>query len=138
VKNRVIIGNGAEYGVRGYVTAYDVATGKQAWRFYTVPGDPAGLREQGHGNGRRTWAGEWWKVGGGGTAWDSMAYDPELDLLYIGVGNGGPWDRTVRSAGKGDNLFVSSIVAIRPETGEYVWHFRKCRATNGTTPPRST
>ncbi|WP_371432287.1 PQQ-dependent dehydrogenase, methanol/ethanol family [Novosphingobium sp.] len=127
VKNRVIVGNGgAEYGVRGYVTAYDVATGKQAWRFYTVPGDPAkGFENKAMAMAAATWAGEWWKVGGGGTAWDSMAYDPELDLLYIGVGNGGPWDRTVRSAGKGDNLFVSSIVAIRPETGEYVWHFQE-------------
>ena len=127
VKNRVIIGNGgAEYGVRGYITAYDVATGQQAWRFYTVPGDPAkGFESPAMAMAAKTWAGEWWKVGGGGTAWDSMAYDPELDLLYIGVGNAGPWDRKVRSKGEGDNLFVSSIVAIRPETGEYVWHFQE-------------
>ena len=127
VKGRVIIGNGgAEYGVRGFITAYDAATGKQAWRFYTVPGDPAkGFESKAMADAAKTWSGEWWKVGGGGTAWDSMAYDPDLDLLYVGVGNGGPWDRTVRSAGKGDNLFVSSIVAIRPETGEYVWHFQE-------------
>lgn len=127
VKNRVIIGNGgAEYAVRGYVTAYDIATGKQAWRFYTVPGDPAkGFENSAMAMAARSWAGEWWKVGGGGTVWDSMVYDEKLDLLYIGVGNGGPWDRTVRSAGQGDNLFVSSIVAIRPETGEYVWHFQE-------------
>ncbi len=127
VKGKVIIGNGgAEYGVRGFVTAYDGATGKQVWRFYTVPGDPAkGFESKAMAMAAQSWSGEWWKVGGGGTAWDSMAYDPDLDLLYIGVGNGGPWDRTVRSNGQGDNLFVSSIVAIRPETGEYVWHFQE-------------
>jgi PQQ-dependent dehydrogenase (methanol/ethanol family) len=127
VKNRVIIGNGgAEYAVRGYVTAYDVATGKQAWRFHTVPGDPAkGFENSAMAMAAKSWAGEWWKVGGGGTVWDSMVYDEKLDLLYIGVGNGGPWDRTVRSEGQGDNLFISSIVAIRPETGEYVWHFQE-------------
>ncbi|MEO0998333.1 MAG: PQQ-binding-like beta-propeller repeat protein, partial [Pseudomonadota bacterium] len=71
-----------------------------------------------------TWTGEWWTMGGGGTAWDSFSYDPELDLLYIGVGNGGPWDRNVRSPGGGDNLFLASIVALRPDTGEYVWHYQ--------------
>ncbi|WP_016744192.1 PQQ-dependent dehydrogenase, methanol/ethanol family [Rhizorhabdus wittichii] len=127
VKDKVVIGNGgAEYGVRGYVTAYDVATGKQAWRFYTIPGDPKkGFENDAMAMAAKSWNGEWWKYGGGGTAWDSMAYDPELDLLYIGVGNGGPWDRAVRSAGKGDNLFLSSIVAVRPSTGEYVWHFQE-------------
>jgi PQQ-dependent dehydrogenase (methanol/ethanol family) len=127
VKNRVVIGNGgAEYAVRGYVTAYDVATGKQAWRFYTVPGDPAkGFENKAMAMAVKSWAGQWWKVGGGGTVWDSMVYDEKLDLLYLGVGNGGPWDRSVRSAGQGDNLFISSIVAIRPETGEYVWHFQE-------------
>lgn len=127
VKDKVIIGNGgAEYGVRGYVTAYDVATGKQAWRFYTVPGDPKkGFENKAMEMAAGTWNGEWWKYGGGGTAWDSMAYDPDLDLLYIGVGNGGPWDYRLRSQGKGDNLFVSSIVALRPSTGEYVWHFQE-------------
>ncbi len=127
VKDKVIIGNGgAEYGVRGYVTAYDIATGKQAWRFYTVPGNPAdGPQSKAMQMAAKTWSGEWWKYGGGGTVWDAMAYDPDLDLLYIGVGNGGPWDRKVRSEGKGDNLFLSSIVALRPETGEYVWHFQE-------------
>lgn len=127
IKGRVIIGNGgAEYAVRGFITAYDGATGKKLWRFYTVPGDPAkGFENKAMAMAAKTWSGEWWKVGGGGTAWDSMAYDPALDLLYVGVGNGGPWDRMVRSKGQGDNLFVSSIVAIRPETGEYVWHFQE-------------
>ncbi|WP_052322039.1 PQQ-dependent dehydrogenase, methanol/ethanol family [Novosphingobium sp. MBES04] len=127
VKGRIVIGNGgAEYGVRGYVSAYDAATGERAWRIYTVPGDPAkGFESPAMEMAAKTWSGEWWKYGGGGTAWDSMVYDPELDLLYIGVGNGGPWSRKVRSQGEGDNLFVSSILAVRPETGEYVWHFQE-------------
>jgi PQQ-dependent dehydrogenase (methanol/ethanol family) len=127
IKGRVIIGNGgAEYGVRGYISAYDVATGTLAWRFFTVPGNPAAGFENGAmAMAAKTWTGEWWKYGGGGTAWDSMAYDPDLDLLYVGVGNGGPWNRKVRSPGGGDNLFLSSIVALRPETGEYVWHFQE-------------
>ena len=116
VKGKVIIGNGgAEFGVRGYVSAYDADTGKMAWRFYTVPGNPKdGFESKTVEMIAETWHGEWWKYGGGGTVWDSMAYDPELDLLYIGVGNGSPWNHQIRSDGKGDNLFLSSIVAIRP------------------------
>jgi PQQ-dependent dehydrogenase (methanol/ethanol family) len=131
VKGKVLIGHGgADYGVRGYISAYDAETGKLAWRFYTVPGDPKAPPDGAASDkvlaekALPTWNGEWWKYGGGGTVWDSMAYDPELDLLYIGVGNGSPWNREIRSAGKGDNLFLSSIVALRPETGEYVWHFQ--------------
>ncbi|WP_439484932.1 PQQ-dependent dehydrogenase, methanol/ethanol family [Blastomonas fulva] len=126
VKGKVLIGNGgAELGVRGYLSAYDAETGAMAWRFYTVPGDPAkGFESKALEAAAQTWTGEWWKQGGGGTVWDSMAYDPKLDLLYIGVGNGSPWDRNVRSPGGGDNLFLSSIVAVRPDTGEYVWHFQ--------------
>jgi len=126
VKGRVIIGNGgSELGVRGYVSAYDAETGEMDWRFYTVPGNPELPFESPElERAAETWTGEWWTVGGGGTVWDSMAYDPELDLLYIGVGNGSPWPRTLRSPGGGDNLFLSSIVAIRPETGEYVWHYQ--------------
>lgn len=126
VKGKVIIGNGgAEFGVRGYVSAYDVRDGKQLWRFYTVPGDPAKGFEADHLEAAaKTWNGEWWSLGGGGTVWDSMAYDPDLDLLYIGVGNGSPWNQAYRSPGGGDNLYLSSIVALRPETGEYVWHYQ--------------
>jgi PQQ-dependent dehydrogenase (methanol/ethanol family) len=126
VKGKVIIGNGgAEFGVRGYVSAYDADTGKMVWRFYTVPGNPKdGFESKILENAAQTWAGAWWKYGGGGTVWDAMAYDPDLDLLYIGVGNGSPWNYKIRSDGKGDNLFLSSIVAIRPDTGEYVWHFQ--------------
>ena len=126
VKGKVLIGNGgAEYGVRGYVSAYDAGSGALVWRFYTVPGDPSQPFENAIlAEAARTWTGEWWKGGGGGTVWDSMAYDPELDLLYIGVGNGSPWNPKIRSPGGGDNLFLSSIVALRPDTGDYVWHYQ--------------
>tara|TARA_B110000503_G_scaffold21110_1_gene32017 strand:+ start:18412 stop:20625 length:2214 start_codon:yes stop_codon:yes gene_type:complete len=127
VKDKVLIGNGgAEFGVRGFLGAYNVKDGSLAWRFYTVPGDPAlGFENDAMKMAARTWNGEWWKLGGGGgTVWDSMAYDPKLDLLYFGVGNGTPWNQEIRSPGGGDNLFLSSIVAVRPDTGEYVWHYQ--------------
>ena len=127
VQGKVIIGNGgAEMGVRGYVSAYDANTGKLVWRFYTVPGDPSKPDENlAMAKARATWSGsEYWKQGGGGTVWDVMAYDPALDLLYIGTGNGSSWNRKFRSNGQGDNLYVSSIVALRPATGEYVWHYQ--------------
>jgi alcohol dehydrogenase (cytochrome c)/quinohemoprotein ethanol dehydrogenase len=132
IKGKVIIGNGgAEYGVRGYITAYDAETGAQAWRFYTVPGDPSKPFEQPIlQKAAETWNGKWWEAGGGGTVWDSMAYDADLDLLYIGTGNGSPWNERIRSEGKGDNLFLSSIVAIKPETGEYVWHYQTTPTDN--------
>jgi alcohol dehydrogenase (cytochrome c)/quinohemoprotein ethanol dehydrogenase len=126
VKGRVLIGNGgAEFGVRGYVSAYDAETGALDWRFYTVPGNPAdGFESPILEEAAETWSGEWWTIGGGGTVWDSMAYDPELDLLYIGVGNGSPWNHTFRSEGVGDNLFLSSIVALDPDDGSYRWHYQ--------------
>lgn len=126
IKGRVMIGNGgAELGVRGYITAYDADTGERLWRFYTVPGNPEDGFETGTmAMAAATWTGEYWKAGGGGTVWDSMAYDPELDLLYFGVGNGSPWNQALRSPGGGDNLFLSSIVAVRPDTGDYVWHYQ--------------
>ncbi|MDH3266880.1 MAG: PQQ-dependent dehydrogenase, methanol/ethanol family, partial [Gammaproteobacteria bacterium] len=126
IGDRLIIGNGgAEYGVRGYVTAYDLETGEQAWRFYTVPGNPAdGFEDDTQEMAARTWTGEWWTQGGGGTAWDSFAYDPGLNLVYIGTGNGSPWARAHRSPGGGDNLFLASIVAVNADTGKYVWHYQ--------------
>lgn len=127
VKGKVLIGNGgAEYGVRGYVTAYDADTGEQAWRFYTIPGNPANEFENDLMKKiAETWSGNWWDNGGGGTVWDSMAYDQELDLLYLGVGNPGPWNRYKRNPEGKDNLFTDSIVAVRPDTGEYVWHYQE-------------
>jgi quinohemoprotein ethanol dehydrogenase len=126
VKGKVLIGNGgAEMGVRGYLSAYDAETGKLSWRFYTVPGDPSKPFESpALERAAKTWNGEWWKIGGGGTVWDSMAYDPELDLLYVGTGNGSPWNREIRSPGGGDNLYLSCIVALKPETGELVWYYQ--------------
>jgi quinohemoprotein ethanol dehydrogenase len=127
VKGKVLIGNGgAEFGVRGYVTAYDADSGKQAWRFFTVPGDPAlPPEDDAMKMALKTWFGNGWvKWGGGGTVWDSMSYDPELNQLYIGVGNGSPFNYQFRSEGKGDNLFLSSIVALDPDTGKYIWHYQ--------------
>ena len=127
VKGMVVIGNGgAEYGVRGYVTAYDWQTGERKWRFHTVPGNPAEpFESDAMKMAAQTWSGEkWWEYGGGGTVWDSMAFDAELNLLYIGVGNGSPWNRDVRSPGGGDNLFLTCIVALNPDDGSYVWHYQ--------------
>ena len=124
---KVIIGNGgAEYGVRGYVSAYDAETGKLAWRFYTVPGDPSKPQEnKALEAALPTWKGDnWWKFGGGGTVWDSIVYDPELNLLYVGTGNGAAWNREIRSPGGGDNLYLASILAINPDNGELVWHYQ--------------
>ncbi|MFN3260321.1 MAG: PQQ-dependent dehydrogenase, methanol/ethanol family [Pikeienuella sp.] len=128
VNGRVIIGNGgAEYGVRGYVSAYDAESGEMAWRWWSVPGDPAKPYENASMEAAaKTWdpAGEYWKAGGGGTIWDAMAFDPELNLLYVGTGNASPWNRHYRSPGGGDNLYVASIVALDPDTGEYRWHYQ--------------
>lgn len=131
VKGLVLIGNGgAEYDVRGYLSAYDADTGKLRWRFYAVPGDPKLSPENAAmGAALKTWPDRdsrspWWKMGGGGGPWDSMAYDPGLDLLYVGTGNGDPWNRDVRSPKGGDNLYLSSILALRPETGKLAWYYQ--------------
>jgi quinohemoprotein ethanol dehydrogenase len=127
VKGKILIGNGGgEMGVRGYVSAYDAETGKLIWRFYTVPGDPSkGFENPAMEKAAKTWTGDWWKAGGGGTVWDAITYDPQLDLVYVGVGNGGPWAEKYRSPHGGDNLFTDSIVALRADTGEYVWHYQE-------------
>ncbi len=132
VKDMVIIGNGgAEYQVRGYVTAYAMDTGKQRWRFYTVPGSPEGPFENPElAEAVKTWDKDRDWTGGGGTAWDSMAYDPELDLLYVGTGNGSPWPRHVRSPGGGDNLFLASILALDPDTGRMAWYYQTTPGDN--------
>lgn len=126
-RGKVIIGNGgAEYRVRGYVSGYDIDTGKRAWRWFTVPGDPAQPFEQPElKKAARTWNGEWWKLGAGGTVWDSMAYDPGLNSLYVGTGNGTPWNQALRSPGGGDNLYLASVVALDPGSGKYKCHFQE-------------
>lgn len=124
---KVLIGHGgADFApVRGYVTAYDQRTGKRLWRFHTVPGNPAdGFENEAMRMAAKTWTGEWWKFGGGGTVWNAMAYDPVFRRVYIGTGNGAPWNRKIRSPGGGDNLFVCSIVALDADTGAYVWHYQ--------------
>jgi quinohemoprotein ethanol dehydrogenase len=132
-KGKVIIGaSGGEYAVRGFFDAYDAMTGRRAWRFYTVPGDPSKPFENAAlKKAAATWSGEWWKRGGGATVWDGMAYDPELDLVYVGTGNGAPWPQALRSVGgkpakqeNKDNLYVCSILAVRPDTGALVWYFQ--------------
>ena len=127
VKGRILIGNGgAEYTARGYISAYDVDTGKMVWRFYTVPGDPKKPFEQPElADAAKTWSGEWYKYGGGGTVWDSITYDPVSDLIYFGTGNGEPWNQSIRDPKGGDNLYTSSIVAVNPDTGKYAWHFQE-------------
>ncbi len=126
-KGKVFIGNGgAEYGVRGYVTAYDTETGEQVWRFFTVPGDPSlGFEDPAMEMAAKTWKGtDWWEFGGGGTVWNSIVYDPDFNNVYLGVGNGSPWTREIRSPGGGDNLFLASIVAVDADTGKYKWHYQ--------------
>lgn len=126
-KGKVLIGNGGtENGpTRGWVTAYDADTGKEAWKFYIVPGNPAdGFENEAMEMAAKTWTGEWWKHGGGGNAWHGFTYDADLDVLYIGTGNGSPWNRKIRSPDGGDNLFLCSIVALKPDTGEYLWHYQ--------------
>jgi quinohemoprotein ethanol dehydrogenase len=130
--DKVVIGNGGAdlCCARGFVTAYDTNTGKQIWRFYTVPGDPSkgpdhAASDSIMAKAATTWFGKWWQYGGGGTVWDTIVYDKEENLLYFGVGNGTPWNRVVRSEGKGDNLFLGSIVAVDPDTGAYRWHYQE-------------
>lgn len=130
VKGRILIGNGgAEYGVRGYVSAYDASDGDLVWRFYTVPPGPGAPADGAASDSvmerqRATWSGDWTEFGGGGTVWDAIVYDADFDQVLIGVGNGSPWNHRVRSAGRGDNLFVSSVVALDADTGTYRWHYQ--------------
>jgi quinohemoprotein ethanol dehydrogenase len=135
-KGKVIIGmSGGDRPTRGYFAAYDALTGREAWRFYTVPGDPSkGFENSSMRKAAETWDGEWWKSGGGGAVWDGMAYDPDADLLYVGTGNAEPWPGELRkgtgkeipaqgSPGK-DNLYTASILAVHVQTGELKWHYQ--------------
>ncbi len=125
VAGRIVIGNaGAEYGVRGYVSAYDAVTGKRLWRFYTVPGNPAeGPESPELARAAKTWPADWWRSGGGATVWNSFSYDPDLDLLYFGTGNIQPWGR-MPSGERADGLYSASIVAVHASTGRYAWHYQ--------------
>lgn len=125
-KGKVIVGvSGSEYPVRGMFAAYDANTGQFAWRFYTVPGDPSKPFENpALKKAAETWAGDWWKLGGGGSVWDGVAYDPEADLVYVGTGNGGPWPEELRKSKGKDNLYVCSVLAVKPDTGELKWYFQ--------------
>jgi len=126
-KDKVIIGNGGTEwgGSRGFVTAYDAATGEQAWRFFIVPGNPAdGFEDNAQKMAAETWTGEWWEHGGGGNVWHGITYDPEFDQILLGTGNGSPWNRKIRSPDGGDNLFLCSVVALDADTGKYRWHYQ--------------
>lgn len=129
-KGMVVIGNaGSEYGVRGFVSAYDAGTGKLKWRTYTVPGDPAkGFESKALEAAAKTWKDDWWKTGGGGSPWEGMTYDPDLDMLYFGTGNPTAWYRALR--GGGDSLYTASILAVHASNGELAWHFQTTPGDN--------
>ena len=131
-RGKVFIGNGGgDFGGRGFVSAYDAATGKKIWRFYLVPGDPAAKPDGEVSDetlaklARPTWFGDWYKSGGGGHVWNALVFDPDFNQVYLATGNGLPWNREFRSAGKGDNLFIASVVALDADTGRYKWHYQE-------------
>lgn len=131
VKGRVVLGSGgAEYKARGYIAAYDAQTGAEVWKFHTVPGNPAegfdkdGVNKAAMEAAARTWGGEWWKLGGGGTVWDSITYDPATNLILFGTGNAEPWNPAASSR-TGDTLYTSSVVAVNADTGQYAWHYQE-------------
>jgi quinohemoprotein ethanol dehydrogenase len=124
---KIIIGQGGGDTTtnRGYATAYDAETGKQIWRVYIVPGNPAnGFENKAMEMAAKTWTGEWWKFGGGGEPWNAFTYDAETDTIMIGTGNGYPWNHHIRSPGGGDNLFLCSLLAVDAKTGAYKWHYQ--------------
>jgi quinohemoprotein ethanol dehydrogenase len=124
--NKVVVGvAGGDHPIRGFFDAYDIATGKRAWRFYTVPGDPSkGFEDDAQRAAAKTWGGDWWKWGGGGSVWDGMAYDSETNTVYAGTGNAEPWPEKFRGAKGLDNLYTCSIVAVDANTGKLKWHYQ--------------
>lgn len=133
-KGKVFIGSaGSEYRARGSIAAFDWATGEELWRFHTVPGDPEdGFENPAMEKAAASWGGKWWELGGGGTVWDAITYDPATNLVFFGTGNAEPWnpaangrDKAAGAQGAGDNLYTSSIVAVNADTGEYAWHFQE-------------
>ena len=131
-RGKVFIGNaGADFGGRGYVSAYDVESGKLVWRFYTVPGDPKAKPDGAASDdvmkkiAEPTWFGQWYKYGGGGHVWNALVFDPDFNQVYMATGNGVPWHYHHRSDGKGDNLFIAAIVAVDADTGKYKWHYQE-------------
>jgi len=126
-KDKVIVGvAGGEFTPhRGFFSAFDVNSGREAWRFYTVPGDPSKPFENpALAAAAKTWKGEWWKYGGGGSLWDGLSYDPDANLIYVGTGNGAPWPEVLRGSEGFDNLYVSSILAVNPDNGQLAWHYQ--------------
>jgi len=130
-KGKVFIGNaGAEFPpFRGYISAFDVNTGKEIWKFYITPGDPSKpFENKAMEAAAKTWAGKWWEQGGGGSMWDGMAYDPDENLVYVGTGNGATWAADVRNGGRQpqhlDNLYIASILGINADTGQLKWHYQ--------------
>jgi quinohemoprotein ethanol dehydrogenase len=126
-RDKVIVGvAGGEFTPhRGFFSAFDVNSGRELWRFYTVPGDPSKPFENpALETAAKTWRGEWWKYGGGGSLWDGLSYDPDANLIYVGTGNGAPWPEILRGSEGADNLYVSSILAVNPDNGRLVWHYQ--------------
>jgi quinohemoprotein ethanol dehydrogenase len=131
-KGKVFIGNGgADFGVRGVISAFDAESGALAWRWYTVPGDPSKpFENEAMANAAKTWDDKYkyWENGGGGTVWNTLSADLNLNLLYFGTGNAGPWAASIRNPSDKDNLYTSSVVALDLDTGKYAWHFQETPA----------
>ncbi len=124
--NKVVLGvAGGDHPIRGFFDAYEIATGKRAWRFYTVPGDPSkGFEDETQRAAAKTWGGEWWKWGGGGSVWDGMAYDADTNTIFAGTGNAEPWNEKFRGKKGVDNLYTCSIIAVDADTGKLKWHYQ--------------
>ncbi len=124
--NKVVVGvAGGDHPIRGFFDAYEITTGKRAWRFYTVPGEPSkGFEDEAQRDAAKTWTGDWWKWGGGGAVWDGMAYDAETNTVFAGTGNAEPWPERFRGDKHLDNLYTCSIVAVDANTGKLKWHYQ--------------